>query len=218
MKYVLGGLTSFAAMLLLVALIRASVLSQDGAPAPASNKADHAGHEQPPPKADEHAGHKMSNTETKAPDREPEKAPEKPVEKPAAVDLGNATDPVTSAKLDDKKTVVEHKGWKIGFADEASSKKFLKNPTRYSAKLSLEIGADGKWTKVDASKYEKATAESCPIMGGDIDPEGDVFILHRGFKVYFCCWSGCPDEFLENPAKHYAHYGLVEKDGKLVRQ
>ena len=58
----------------------------------------------------------------------------------------------------------------------------------------------------------------CPIMGGEIDPEGDVFILHRGFKVYFCCWSGCADEFLEDPSKHYAHYGLEEKDGKLVRK
>ena len=71
---------------------------------------------------------------------------------------------------------------------------------------------------MDASKYEKATAEKCAIMGGDIDPDGDVFILHRGFKVYFCCWSGCADEFMQDPSKHYAHYGLEEKDGKLVRK
>ncbi|MCC6572260.1 MAG: hypothetical protein IT462_00595 [Planctomycetes bacterium] len=207
MKYVLGGLTSFAAVLLVVALVRASVLSQDAAP-PAANKTEQ-------PKVDEHAGH---NAAEKTPEKAPEKSPEKAPVKVVAVDLGNEADPVSGAKLDDKKTVIEHKGWKIGFADEASSKKFLKNATRYSAKLSLEIGADGKWTKVDASKYEKATAETCPIMGGDIDPEGDVFILHRGFKFYFCCWSGCADEFLEDPAKHYAHYGLVEKDGKLVRK
>lgn len=206
MRNILGFATAFAAALLVVGILRASVISNEAAPPPASE--DHSEHAQPQEKPE------------KKPEGDSGKKPEeKPVEKPAAItDLGNETDPVTGEKIGEAKVTLEHKSWRINFAAEAGKKKFEKNPIRYYAKLSLEPTKEGKLLKVDASKYEKATAEKCAIMGGDIDPDGDVFILHRGFKVYFCCWSGCADEFMQDPAKHYAHYGLEEKDGKLVRK
>jgi YHS domain-containing protein len=208
MRNILGFATAFAAALLLVGIVRASVLTKDGAVAPIADHSEHNKPQSQPEKKDE-GGEKTDG------DKKPV---ERPVEKPAEiVDLGNENDPVTGEKLDETKVTLEHKSWRIGFAKDESKKKFEKNPVRYYAKLSLEPGKD-KLTKVDASKYEKATAEKCAIMGGDIDPDGEVYILHRGFKIYFCCWSGCADEFLKDPSKYYAHYGLEEKDGKLVKK
>lgn len=207
MKYALAFATSFAAVLLVAAILRAAVLSRDAAPTnvPQARESSEHTHETPPdPQGPERADHSQH-----AP------VPEKSAE---VVVLGNGSDPVNGAKLEGTPLLLEHKQWRIGFASEETRKRFEKNPMRYYAKLSLEPTADGRLLKVDGQAYEKALAADCPIMGGEIDPEGEVFILHRGFKIYFCCWSGCADEFLANAAKHYAHYGLIEREGKLVRK
>lgn len=213
MRHLLAGLAACATFLLLVALLRAAWMSRDALPHTGTTH----GAEQPssqesqtgPTDVDEHAAHEV---------------PEPPIERkaeptPATVmDLGNRVDPVTGQELAANPIYLEHKGWRIGLADESTQKRFQKNPIRYYTPLSLEPTTEGKLLRVDPSGFEKALADECPIMGNPIDPDGKVYLLHRGFKIYFCCWSGCADEFLANPAKHYAHYGLIEKDGKLVRK
>lgn len=215
MKNILGFATAFASVLLIAGIVRASLLSRDGLTAPAKGgHAEHAPARQAPDDG-KAGGMNKGDGDKKADDS----AAETPSEEPSELkDLLNANDPVTGEKLADAKLVLEHKGWRINFANDDSRKKFEKNPNRFYAKLSLEPTSDGKLSVVDGSKYEKATAETCAIMGGDIDPDGDVFILHRGFKVYFCCWSGCADKFLKEPSRYYAHYGLEEKGGKLVKK
>ena len=71
---------------------------------------------------------------------------------------------------------------------------------------------------MDAAGYEKAVTEFCPFMPeSEVDPHCSVYLLHRGWKFYFCCWSGCGDQFLRDPSAWYDYYGLADKDGKLVR-
>ena len=207
MKSVFAFAAAFAALLLIGAMVRSALLSRDVAPADAPQSNEHEAHEHRAP----------SPEQTPEPEDHSKHTP--PPDNPAdAAALGNESDPVSGAKLDGTPVLVEHKKWRIGFASEETRKKFEKNPMRYYAKLSFEPTADGRLLKVDGAKYEKALAAACPIMGGEIDPEGEVFILHRGFKFYFCCWSGCPDEFLVDARKHYAHYGLIERNGKLERK
>jgi len=207
MKSVFAFMTSFAAVLLVTAIVRGAILSRDERVefVPASKQPRSHNHSTPEfneaPPADNRAA-----------------PPESPVKPAEAVELGNDTDPVSGVKLGSAPAMLVHKSWRIGFESEANGRKFDKNPMRYYARLSLEPTTDGRLLKVDGSSFEKALASECPIMGGEIDPDGEVFIFHRGFKIYFCCWSGCPDEFLADAKKHYAHYGLVERDGKLVRK
>ena len=215
MRHVLEFATAFAFVLLVGGLIRAAALSRVP-DAPAGQQQDHSQHAPEQGKEDKKEEPKKEALKTEEPKKE---EPKKEEAKPdPAKELENATDPVSGKAVGDKPTAHEHKGWKIRFEGDANRDKFLKKPIRYYAKLSLEPTKDGKLLKVDASKYEKAAPATCGIMGGDIDADGDVFILHRGFKVFFCCWSGCADEFLADPAKYYDHYGLAEKDGKPVRK
>ena len=39
----------------------------------------------------------------------------------------------------------------------------------------------------------------CPMMGGKVNK--DLYADHSGKRVYFCCTSGCEEDFLKNPAK-----------------
>lgn len=214
MRNVLGFVTALAFALLVGGLIRASAASRDGGE-PQTVQEDHSKHgeEKKEPKKEEPA----KDEDTTSKDKKTEKDKAEPKPEPA-VELENSTDPVSGKEVGESETVLEHKAWKIRFESEANRDKFLKKPIRYYAKLSLEPTTEGKLLKVDASKYEKAAPATCGVMGGDIDADGDVYVLHRGFKVFFCCWSGCGDEFVADPAKFYEHYGLVEKDGKLVKK
>ena len=47
------------------------------------------------------------------------------------------------------------------------------------------------------------TAEqtTCPVMGGKINK--NVFVEHKGKKVYFCC-AGCEGKFKADPEKYIA--------------
>jgi hypothetical protein len=180
MKNALAALTAFAAMLLMGALARAAVASRDATPgnapasAPTHNHAANA-----PANVEPGTGHKNHVVA----DNTPEDPPPKETE---FAELGNTLDPTSGAPLGAAPLSVQHKGWRIGLADEAGKTRFLKNPIRYYAKLSLEPVTGGNPIKVDGSKYEKALAEICPVMGNEIDPDADVFIFHRGWKVYFC--------------------------------
>ncbi|MCC7509161.1 MAG: hypothetical protein IT464_07275 [Planctomycetes bacterium] len=210
MRNLLGFTAAFAFVFLVGGLIRAAALSRTS-----NNMPDQ------PQQESQHGAHEAANQEAGAEESTPEEAKKDDAKKeePKAdlpQELENVSDPVSGKAVGENPTVLEHKGWKIRFENGANRDKFLKKPIRYYAKLSLEPTKEGKLLKVDASKYEKAAPATCGIMGGDIDADGDVFILHRGFKVFFCCWSGCGDEFIADPAKYYDHYGLVEKDGKLV--
>jgi YHS domain-containing protein len=49
-----------------------------------------------------------------------------------------------------------------------------------------------------AAKVEQTT---CPIMGQPINK--DVFVEHKGKKVYFCC-PGCEQKFQADPEKYIA--------------
>lgn len=213
MRNILGFATALAFALLVGGLIRAAALSGQSEPEHQPQE-DHSRHQSA--NLQDNPGEASKPTPE---DKEPQKQDPKPEPKPEPVlDLKNAGDPVSGKAVGEAPVVLEHKGWNIRFESEANRDKFLKKPVRYYASLSLEPGTGDKLLKVDASTYEKAAPATCGIMGGDIDPDGDVFVLHRGFKVYFCCWGGCGDEFVANPSKYYDHYGLVEKDGKLSRK
>jgi YHS domain-containing protein len=179
---------------------------------------------------DPHKGHGHSERPAQPPKAADEKG--KAAEEEKAVpewggevsqDLKNAKDPVSGndvgADHDAHAHLVYH-GFQIHFEDERTAARFKRRPVQFMQKLELELTSDGKVLKVDASKYQDPPSipEECPMMGGDITKEDEVYILHRGWRIYFCCWSGCATDFLKEPGKHYAAYGLVEKDGKLVKR
>jgi YHS domain-containing protein len=133
------------------------------------------------------------------------------------IDLKNEKDPVT---LEPSKDVtLEYKGYLVHFESESAKAKFEKKPIKFLNSLSLEPRVDGSVFLVDVSDYQDAVTEFCPFMpDSEVDPHGSVYILHRGWKFYFCCWTGCGDYFMKNPAAAYGYYGLVERDGKLVKK
>jgi YHS domain-containing protein len=107
----------------------------------------------------------------------------------------------------------------VHFESDATKAKFDRKPIKFLNMLSLEPAVDGSVKLVDASDYQDAVTEFCPFMPeSEVDPHGTVYILHRGWKFYFCCWTGCGDYFMQDPAAAYDWYGLVERDGKLVRK
>ncbi len=58
--------------------------------------------------------------------------------------------------------------------------------------------ARGMQSSTRAKPFAKKQA-TCPIMGGEIDPE--VYTDYRGVRIYFCC-PPCIDEFLAAPKQH----------------
>lgn len=209
MKYLLSFIAAFAVMAGTTALVR--VHSQGAGPeakgnAPAGD--DHAGHD----KKDAHSGHGKEAKEEKSPEWDGK----------VKVDLKNKTDPVTGGAIGDDHDKHAHAvfhGFQIHFVDDKSVQRFKRHPRRYMQKLELEQTLDGSVVKVDASTYvTPKLPEECPFCGMKIDADGDVYILHRGFKIFFGCWGGCDGKFLKDAAANYAHYGLVEKEGKLVKK
>ncbi len=184
---------------------------------------------------DTHEGHKdmvmgEEAGENKSDEKKDEKKPAEKKEEPkkdetpkwdaeVTEDLKNAKDPVDEADVNEQgKVTVVYYGLKVHFNSEDNQKAFKKSPHVYVQRLSLELlDGDGHVKKVDASAYVNAAPENCPICGMEIDADGDVFILHRGFRVFFGCW-GCWKKFLAEPTKYYDAWGLEEKDGKLVKK
>lgn len=139
-----------------------------------------------------------------------------PAPKGAPVELNNEKDPVTLKPAG--AVTLEYKGFIVRFESEATRAKFAKKPLKFLNMLGLEPHVDGSVERVDATTYQDAVTDLCPMMPeSEVDPHGTVYILHRGWKVFFCCWTGCGDKFMKSPAKYYDYYGLAERDGKLVR-
>lgn len=224
MKNIVACVVAFTTTLVVGALVRAGAATDTSSdPTPyRGNAGDHDGHKPKKEALDPHAGHKQQNTvdKTKEEEKKKETGEQKKTDVEKISNLANTTDPVTGAIVTDGDGVtLDHKGFRIRFASDDSKAKFEKKPIRYYAKLSLEPSKDDAVKKVDASTYQNsAPPEDCPFCAMPIDLEGDVYILHRGFKIFFGCWGGCYEKFLADPAKHYAAYGLMEKDGKLTRK
>jgi YHS domain-containing protein len=219
MKYVLSFVAAFAITAGVTAWARVAASDRPQAPTESSKPDALDG-----VAADEHAGHVMGD-EPKTDKKEEKKEEPKKDETPkwggdVKEDLRNDKDPVDKSDIKEQgKFTKVYYGFKVHFSSEANGQTFEKRPYRYLHYLSLEpIDADARVKKVDAANYIDAAPATCPVMGNEIDTEDEVYILHRGFRVYFCCWMGCWKKFLTEPTKYYDAYGLEEKDGKLVKK
>ena len=109
------------------------------------------------------------------------------------------------------------------------------NPTIRTALLCTLFGLSTAAFAKDAAKAEKPEApkgeeqadksakpinKTCPVEGGEVDPE--VTVVHKGKTIGFCC-AGCDTEFKKEPAKYMAKVdaelkeqakGEAEKDGE----
>jgi YHS domain-containing protein len=140
---------------------------------------------------------------------------------PPTRELDNPRDPVSAEPLDNLTTApitrVTH-GLRIRFANERSAARFMQEPIAFFAALDLELLPDGTVRHArDADALDPPIIPvTCPLMGGTIDRTAKVYLLHRGYRIYFCCWSGCWEDFLANPSAYYAAYGLREQAGSLT--
>lgn len=221
MRYALAFIASFALVAGLTGYIR---VQASDAPVAETQPQDHGEHKKEDPKKDPHEGHDMGGKKVDAKEDhsghdmgEKKEAPEWDGE--VQTDLANKKDPVSGDEIPEGAAhhVVYH-GFKVHFADEKSIKKFKRRPIQYLVPLELEKTTDGKVKKVNPDDFKDPPVipATCPMMGGDVFADDGVYIFHRGYKIYFCCWNGCADDFLKEASKHYAVYGLQEKDGKLV--
>ena len=206
MRYALAFLAAFA----LLAGVAAFLRVRGGAPA--AENTPHVSEPEPP-----HSEPNDGKTGHEHADDKPESEPATPVPE-GVTDLKNGRDPVTGAAISDAAAFTETwKGFLVHFADAASRDRHRQDPIRYSAKLDLAMEGPDDVKQVDPSTFRMSVLpDECPFCGQELDPEGDVYILHRGFKIYFGCWMGCPTEFLKNPGEYYEDYGLAEHDGKLM--
>ncbi len=234
MKYALAFIASFLLVASVTTVVR---INAEDPPKTAKTKEDKP--ESKPKKDDKHKGHDMGKKTAeddkkeskdgdkhkghdmgKMGDKDDKKEGKEKSEWDAdvKVDLKNKKDPVNKKEVGESTEHVVYHGFKVHFAEAKSIKKFKRRPIQYLVALSLEKTKDGEVKKVDPADFKDSPTipDVCPMMGGDIFPDEDVYIFHRGYKIYFCCWNGCADKFLKDPSKHYATYGLKEKDGKLV--
>lgn len=217
MRYALAFITSFTLLLGITTYARV----QAGEPPIAEPQASGEKKEEPPKKeekkpAEDHSG--QGKTEQAKDDTKEEKKAD-PWGGEVKVDLKNAKDPVSGAEIaEDGKIEAVYKGYRVRFADEKSLKKFKRRPVEFFVPLELELTADGEVKQVKAADFKDPPIipAKCPMMGGDIVAEDGCYMFHRGWRIYFCCWNGCWSDFLKEPTKYYAEYGLQEKDGKLV--
>lgn len=217
------------AALILPALLIAACGSQSppAANAPAENAPAHvhpASNSPANEATDPHAGHTMPKGNEAAPHGGTTKVTFNwdelvpPVKTHTLQDLKNEKDPVSLKPVaPDAAVTVDYKGFRVHFESQATRDKFNRKPLKYLNMLSLEPAVDGSVSLVDAATYQDRVTDTCPVMvDSEVDPHGTVYLLHRGYKFFFCCWTGCGDAFMQDPAKYYAWYGLVEKDGKLI--
>lgn len=215
--------------LLVAALILAACGSQNppAANTPVSDGHNHvhpAGNSAANAVVDPHAGHAMPAGNEAAPHGGTSKVTFNwdevvpPLKTHTLQDLKNEKDPVSLKPVaPDGSVTVDYKGFRIHFESPATRDKFNRKPLKYLNMLSLEPAVDGSVSLVDASTYQDRVTDTCPVMvESEVDPHGTVYLLHRGYKFFFCCWTGCGDAFMQDPARYYAWYGLIEKDGKLV--
>jgi YHS domain-containing protein len=87
---------------------------------------------------------------------------------------------------------------------ERATVKAAKPETKAPAAPKVEKKAAPAATKPAMPTKPTTTAiaqKTCPVMGGPIDP--NVFVMHEGKKVYFCC-KECIPKFEKEPAKYMA--------------
>ena len=218
MKYALAFIASFVLVAGLAAVVRVS--ASDAPIADAAPQEGKGSKEDTPKKdaEDPHKGHDMGGKEDDAKDDGDKETVKPEWDGEVDTDLKNKNDPVSGKEVGESEHNVVYHGFKVHFAEEKSITKFKRRPIQYLASLELEKTTDGKVKKVDPADFKDPPIipDTCPMMGGDIFADDGVYIFHRGYKIYFCCWNGCADDFLAAPSKHYAVYGLEEKDGKLV--
>jgi YHS domain-containing protein len=217
MRYALAFIASFALVAGLTGFLR---VQASDAPVADTQPQEHDEPKKDAPnkadaRKDAHEGHDTGDT------KDDPKKKESVWDGEVETDLANGKDPVTGGKVGDdhdNQAHVVYNGFRIHFADGNSIKKFKRRPIQYLVALELEKTTDGKVKKVNPDDFKDPPVipATCPMMGGDIFADDGVYIFHRGYKIYFCCWSGCADDFLKEPSKHYAEYGLQEQDGKLV--
>ena len=61
--------------------------------------------------------------------------------------------------------------------------------------LILSIAAIG------CTQRAKPINQSCPVMGGEVDPNTPHAVEYQGQTIGFCC-AGCVSEFEKNPEKY----------------
>jgi YHS domain-containing protein len=225
MKYALAFIASFALFAGVTSFIR---VQASDAPVAETQPQDQDENKREAPKKgddkkDAHDGHDMGEKkdDAKKDDAKKDDAKKETPEWDGEVetDLANKTDPVSGVEIPEgAQHYVVHHGFKVHFADEKSIKKFKRRPIQYFVPLELEKTTDGKVKKVNAEDFKDPPIipATCPFMGGDISKDDGVYIFHRGYRIYFCCWNGCWEDFLKEPSEYYGEYGLVDKDGKLV--
>ncbi len=189
MKYAIGFLAAFVVVAVVVAAVRFSgdepetdVATHDhGDHGDESDNTDHADadHADHTQHHDDHADHEGGGDA----DRDPAWGGE------VELDLKNTVDPVSGEDVGDDHGAHHHRvyhGFLIHFASEDTGAKFHRTPIRYLAKLELEPTVDGEVIKVDASSYETPDLpDECPFCSMPLDEEGDIYILHRNFKIFF---------------------------------
>ncbi len=215
MRYALAFIASFAVLAGATAFVRVQAAEPPVAQADPKKeeKKDERKEEKKEEKKDGHDGHHAGDKTDNAKKEQPEWGGE------VKTDLKNAKDPVSSKEIAQgvDHHVVYH-GFKIRFEGESTLKRFKRRPVQYFVPLGLELTAEREVKKVNPEDFKDPPVipATCPFMGGDIIKEDGVYMFHRGYRIYFCCWNGCWEDFLKDPARHYGEYGLQEKDGKLV--
>ena len=68
--------------------------------------------------------------------------------------------------------------------------------------------AEALIAKLGAEAKEVIEQTTCPVMGGKINK--DIFVEHKGQKVYFCC-GGCEGKFKADPEKYISKLPQFQK-------
>jgi YHS domain-containing protein len=208
MRYALAFIASFAVLAGATAFVRVQA-----AEPPATQAEPQKEDQKKEEKEEKKDGHDMGGKKDDAKEEQPEWGGE------VKTDLKNAKDPVTGKEIAERADHhVVYRGFKIRFEGESTLKRFKRRPVQYFVPLGLELTAKREVKKVNPEDFKDPPVipATCPFMGGDIIKEDGVYMFHRGYRIYFCCWNGCWEDFLKDPAKHYGEYGLNEQDGKLV--
>lgn len=191
MKYAIGFLAAFVVVAVVVAALRFSgdgpEFNEPPEEAAAHDHGDHNDHTDHADTDDDDHGQAHDDHGNHEAD---DAADDDPVwDGEVKLDLKNTVDPVSGDEVGADHDAHHHRvyhGFLIHFASEDTGANFHRMPIRYLAKLDLEPTVDGEVIKVDASSYETPDLpDECPFCGMALNEEGDVYILHRNFKIFF---------------------------------
>ena len=98
----------------------------------------------------------------------------------------------------DKDSFIDYRGVRVYFCCPGCDAKFLADPMKYIPNLPKSLRQ--RIGRAELAAAGAATEQKlCPVMGNPINRE--VFIVHKGVKVYFCC-PGCDGKFKADPQKY----------------